>query len=118
MIFDELLDVCHSLRKAGVRKTLHMKLADLGIRISCVGFEPEEIMFSSIKDLFCDEEGGSFEDFFCFEIKMEDLIKMLPEETHDKDGRTIYDGEKGRFVLSVEHGFFSLYSNTEDITYI
>ena len=90
-----------------------------GLRLCCMDFEPDEVMFSSICSLLCPrKENAAYETFYCFRKKSGELLEFLPQELTAPEGRFVYDGPEGRFAVSIQFGFFSLYSAEEQATYI
>ena len=94
-------------------------IAGKGIRLCCVDFQPSELLFSSIRHLFNPAENkADCETFYCFLKDTDALLAFLPEQLARTKGRYIYNGDEGRFAVSVEFGFFSLYSAVYNETYI
>lgn len=89
------------------------------IRICCVDFQPSELLFSSIRHLFHSAENkADCETYYCFLKDTDALLAFLPEQLARTKGRYVYNGDDGRFAVSAEFGFFSLYSAVNNETYI
>lgn len=120
MVFSELVKACRVMAETGTIKNEYcLCLAGSSIRLCCVGFEPPEIMFSSI-DLMTGREDLSAceETFYCFEKTAGELKEFLPDDLKNSDGRYIYNSEEGRLAFSAEFGFLSLYSAATKETFI
>ena len=130
--FPVLAEICRRLvEQAAFFTGRELVLAGSRIRVCCVDFDPPGLMFASISNLLSGEEvretgspankedrAQSPETFYCISRPSAELKAVLPEEFSGKNGRILYSGEEGRYAVSAEFGFFSLYERAGNATYI
>jgi len=91
-----------------------------GLRINCIGFEPDPGMFASLSKSFVDADSlpGGSEVFNVFIGTQEEISVMMSEYMLMADGRNVYKDDDIRMIFSYEHALLSIYVAATSETFI
>lgn len=105
--------------RTDVRRELFLKLGGTVFKVCCMQKSFGHLRFISVDNLMVGRSADEYDEaFYILEVGSSTLADILPEPLKTAKGRIIHACEDGRFAVSAEHGFFSLYSEKSHETFI
>lgn len=120
MIFDELLKICLDMKeRTDVKEELFIKLGETVFKVCSMQNTLRYLKFKSVGNLVVEKPVDKYDEVFYFlEIESSVLANILPEPLKTAKGRYVHTCEEGKFAVSSEYGFFSLYVEKSHETFI